>query len=229
VKHTLLLFSLLSGYMTTTQANNLSKEFIATFLPQNPIILDAGAHNGSDSREFSFLFPQGTIISCEPVPNLFQVLKANTQDCHNIIYVQKALSDKRGQEFIYISQGGDAASSSLLKPEQQKFQQYFPHITFPYKIAVETLTLDQLAEELNIDHIDFLCLDLQGVELLVLKAAPNILKTVKAIYTEVNYTSVYENTPLYPELKSWMEENDFMEVTQIVHHCTFGDVLFVRK
>jgi FkbM family methyltransferase len=228
VKHTLFIFILLSGCLTTIQADNLSKAFIATFLPENPIILDAGAHNGSDSREFSFLFPSGTIIACEPVPNLFQVLKANTQDCHNIIYVQKALSNKRGQEFIYISKGGDA-SSSLLKPEQEKFQRYFPHITFPYKILVETLTLDQLAEELNIDHLDFLCLDLQGVELTVLKAAPKILKTVKAIYTEVNYTSVYEGTPLYPEIKSWMEENGFIEAAQIVHHSTFGDVLFVRK
>jgi FkbM family methyltransferase len=227
MKHVYFAFLLLVSSFIL-KADNLSKNFIAHFLPPNPIILDAGAHNGSDSREFSQLLPSATIIACEPVPNLFQTLKENTQDCTNIIYVQKALSSQRGEAWIYVSQGGDA-SSSLLIPEQQKFQQYFPHITFPYALKIETLTLDDLAEELQLDHIDFLCLDLQGVELMVLKAAPKILKTVKAIYTEVNYTSVYENTPLYPEVKAWLEENGFVQIAHIIHHRTFGDAFFIRK
>lgn len=228
MKHVhLFLFSLLVGF--NIGAGNLPKKYLLPLLPQNAVILDAGAHIGTESKEFSILLPNATIIACEPVPNLFQVLKANTQDHTNIICVQKALSDKRGQEFIHVSQGADGSSSSLLVPEQQKFQHYFPHITFPYKIMVETITLDELAKELNLDHIDCLYLDLQGLELTVLKSGPEIMKTVNVIYTEVNYTSVYENTPLYPEVKAWMEEHGFVAVAEIMHHSTFGDVLFVRK
>jgi FkbM family methyltransferase len=207
-------------------AEQVAKEFIAQFLPKNPIVIDAGAYNGNDSSEMCALWPEGKIYAFEPVPHIFQQLINNTQKFKNIECFQKALSDKIGIEHMYVSSGGDQ-SSSLLRPTGHLY--HFPHITFHRKVDVETTTLDIWAQEQGLDHIDLLWFDLQGVELKVLQASPKIFETVKVVYTEVNYTNLYENMPLAHELKKWMESQGFVAVKEVMHHSTFGDVLFVRK
>jgi len=173
----------------------------------------------------SLIWPEATIFAFEAIPHIFKKLKSRTRSYKNIICIEKALSDKVGFEHMYISQGGDQ-SSSLLEPAQHL--QYFPHITFHQKTKVETTTLDKWAEEMGIDHVDFLWFDLQGMEPAV-KASPKIFSTVKVVYTEVNYTELYKNIPLYNELRAWMEDQGFVVMKEVVHHSTFGDVLFVRK
>ena len=210
-----------------TKSESLPKHLFAPFLPENPIIVDAGAYNGADSREMSNVWPEGTIYSFEPVPHAFKQLCENTRDKKNIYCIQKALSDKVGFEMMHISTGGGDQSSSLLEPLEHLY--YFPHITFENKIMVETTTLDAWAQEMNIDHIDLLWLDLQGMEPMVLKASPKILSTVKTVCAEVSYTYLYKDAPLYETFKKWMEDQGFVAVYRIMHHATFGDVLFVRK
>ncbi len=222
--YTILVF--VSFRTITIQAENLSKNSIAKFLPKNPIVVDAGAFDGTDTQEMSRLWPEGMIYAFEPVPHIFKRLIANTQSCKNVICMQKALSDEVGEVSMFISYGGDQ-SSSLLQPVEHLT--YFPHITFQNNIMVETTTLDRWAEEMGIDHIDLLWFDLQGVEPMVLKASPKIFRTVKVVYTEVSYTNLYKDAPLFDEFKAWMEEQGFVVVKKIMHHSTFGDVLFVRK
>ena len=47
------------------------KHFIAQFLPENPVILEAGAHVGTDTVEMVNLWPKCTVYAFEPVPELF--------------------------------------------------------------------------------------------------------------------------------------------------------------
>jgi FkbM family methyltransferase len=219
-------------YVWSCNATQLAKNVIASLLPKNAIIVDAGAYDGNDTKEWSALLPDATIIACEPVPSIFQRLRSNTMQCKNVICLQKALSNSIGYQTMYISQGthnriGDQ-SSSLLAPEPE-LNYYFPHIIFPQQITVESLTLDKLAEDLQIDHIDFLWFDLQGMEQFVLEASPKMFATVQVIFTEVSYCKLYEKTPLYPEFKAWMEQQGFVALSEIPEHPTFGDTLFVRK
>lgn len=217
------LFLIISYQMQAT----IPKTYIASFLPENPVIVEAGAFKGEDTAEMSKVWPQAMIYAFEPVPVIFESLVINTQQCQNVIRIEKALSDKKGFDVMHISQGGEA-SSSLLAPEQTLYY-HFPQITFPSTITVETITLDDFAQEMNIDHIDFLWLDLQGVELKVLRASPIILKTVKVIHTEVNYTDLYCGISQYPEYKEWLEAEGFVLVKEVVSHPTWGDALFVRR
>lgn len=218
--------SFVSFYYAEIKTANISKDLIAFFLPENPIVVEAGAYDGKDSCEMAYLWPQAMIYAFEPVPHVFIRLASNVHHYKNIVCIEKALSDKTGFDYMFISQGGDY-SSSLLEPLEHL--EHFPHITFQHKTRVATITLDTWADEMNIDHIDFLWFDLQGMEPLVLKASPKIFKTIKVISTEVSYSDLYKNAPLYPEFKAWMEENGFIVIKEIKHHSTFGDVLFVRK
>ena len=65
-------------------------------LPADPIIVEAGAFDGKDSKKMCQEWPNGIIHSFEPVPEIFALLGENTQDCPNIKRYPYALSNSTG-------------------------------------------------------------------------------------------------------------------------------------
>jgi len=63
----------------------INKLYIKRYLPQSPIIIDAGAHVGGDSIEMCRLYSGAKVYAFEPVPAIFQTLKHNTRKFKNII------------------------------------------------------------------------------------------------------------------------------------------------
>src|ERR1700719_782793 len=70
--------------------------FVKHFLPENPVILEAGANNGEDSARFATFWPQGTLYAFEPVPELLEAAKARCAPYGNVHFCEKALSDREG-------------------------------------------------------------------------------------------------------------------------------------
>jgi FkbM family methyltransferase len=206
----------------------INKEFIRQFLPPNPIIIDAGAHRGDDSIEFCQLIPSSEIHAFEPVPAIFDDLSRVTALYKQIKCYKLALSDRTGQQEMHISSGGSDASSSLLAPRDHLKDH--PDTFFNEKIRVNTITLDDWAEENKILKVDFLWLDMQGFELGVLKASTKIFPKVAAIHIEVSTKQTYENVPHYDEVKAWMESNGFIaRLEEIPRGWDMGNVLFIRN
>ena len=127
---------------------------------------------------------------------------------------------------MYISTGASDASSSLLPPKEHL--NIFPSVYFDDNLQVATLTLDDWAKENNITSIDFFWLDLQGMELKVLKSGTTILKTVKSIYSEVSSIEGYQNQNLYHELRTWLEQQGFHVEREAVENGE-GNVFFLRN
>ena len=140
-----------------TPSGKISKEYIATLLPENPIIIEAGAHRGRDTVKMKKLWPQSTIYCFEPVTGLFDQLTENTKNLPGIHRYPIALSNKVGNEIMHVSGGRSDACSSLLQPNIDLMTS--PDITFETKVSVPTTTLDQWAQEHSISHVDFLWLD----------------------------------------------------------------------
>lgn len=212
---------------TQAEPGTVDKTYMAQFLPKNPIIVEAGAHVGIDTIEMIKLWPSAKIYAFEPVPNLYMQLKNRTRYYKNIYCFDYALSNNNSYADFYISSGTSDGSSSLLAPEE--VLSFHPTVLFNTKIQVPTLTLDQWALNNNIDHIDMLWLDLQGAEPMVLKASPNILKTVKVIYTEVSTIKLYADSELYSEFKLWLEKQGFYIQKEEIPWADGGNVLFVRN
>ncbi|MFA5306182.1 MAG: FkbM family methyltransferase [Candidatus Babeliales bacterium] len=205
--------------------------FIAPILPLNPVIIEAGARDGNDSIKMAKFWSQGQVHSFEPVPELYMKVKQKVKNYRNISSYQCALSNKEGTADFYVSSfkktpNDPSASSSLLKPA--KHLDVCQNIIFKKKISVETTTIDNWAKKNSIDHIDFIWLDTQGSELSILKSSPHILKTVRAVFTEVEFIEAYENQPLFKDVRDWMESNGFTLVAVRMHNW-YADVLFVRS
>lgn len=103
------------------------------------------------------------------------------------------------------------------------------NISFNESIDVACITLDDWAEANNIERIDFLWLDLQGVEPLVFQASPKVLENVEVIFTEISLIPLYKDSILYPEFKEWLKSRGFELKREDMPWIHGGDVLFVRK
>lgn len=208
--------------------------YIKPYLPNNPVIVEAGAFDGTDTRKMSLHWPKGTIHAFEPMPEIFALLEKNTKDLPNVIRYPIALSDHTGSAAFYISEkpskpGEPFQAGTLLKPKERL--KYSP-IIYPRTITVPTITLDAWAQQNHIDHIDFMWLDLQGLALPVLKGGKHLLENVHAVFVELEFIEAYEGQAQYTETRNWLETQGFIAIAQDFRDTTswiYGNVLFMKK
>ena len=205
---------------------------VQAYLSKNPVIIEAGTFDGTDTVELATLLPNAKIFTFEPVPELFDKSFHRVSAFSNITIYNLALSDTVGKAIMHLSEfnhnrGVVSASSSLLAPTGHLI--YAPMISFDRKIEVSTTTIDDWAREHNISTIDLLKLDIQGNELNVLMASPHALSTVKAILTEVEFAEAYKDQYLFEDIKKWLEGQGFVLDCLFVDCSWFGDALFIRK
>ena len=207
--------------------------FVKKLLPENPVVVEAGAFCGHDTVVISDCWQQGTVHAFEPVPQLYEQLKKRVAHKTNVFIYQCALGNVVGQAELYVAEKPEtpgilSQAGSLLRPKERL--KWSP-LVYKQSISVQTVTLDFWAKEQAISKIDFLWFDLQGYALPVLKAAPCILKTIKIIYVEVEFVEAYEGQALYHEVREWLEQQGFSVVAvDFVDQKTwfFGNVIFVR-
>jgi len=210
--------------------DNIPYEAIKKYLPDSPVILEAGAHNGFNSVEMASNWPSATIHAFEPVPAAFDELATRAKAFpHRILCNPAGLGPKSGEMVLNLSGDGSAGScqsSSLLPPTSQNAQEY-SFLSFEKTISVAVTTIDDWASANQINQLDFLWLDMQGYELECLKGAKKMLPLVKAIHIEVSHIQLYKDAPLYPEVKSWLAQHGFKPVYEAVFRVG-GNVLFAK-
>ncbi len=203
-------------------------------LPSSPVIIEAGAYNGSDTLRMIQQWPNATIHAFEPIPELFEALKEKTANYPTISCYPYALSNQTGTAPFHVSErpekpGIPSQAGSLLTPKERL--NHSP-LHFPKTISVPTITLDDWAKKYHIDRVDFLWLDMQGAELSVLKASEKIRTTVQLIFTEVSFIESYQGIPQEQEITGWLTAHGFELVGQDYKNHTdhfFGNRLFKKE
>ena len=74
------------------------KDDMRPYLPEDPVIVEAGAHAGVDTVELAETWPSGRVYAFEPVPSLFRQLEARIQGLPNVDALELGLArgDRQG-------------------------------------------------------------------------------------------------------------------------------------
>lgn len=188
---------------------SIGKQTIKSLLPENPVIVEVGAHVGIDTLEFGVMYPVGRIISFEPQKDLFVAAVERTWMAQNISIFPYAISSEYSLQKFYVSSGASTGSSSLLNPTRHL--EHHPNVQFDENDSqmVVTVPLDEACKELGIQKIDLLWIDTQGAELLVLKGAAGMLSHTSFIYLECSVDPLYEGGASYDEIKTFLSVHGF--------------------
>lgn len=226
-----------SPYHQFTHIPTSSLSIISKYLPENPVIVEAGAFDGKESVILATFFKNCHVHSFEPINRLYKKVQSATKKFSNISTYNLALGEAVGERIMYISKdlsdpNSVSMSSSIYEPKEHLI--YSPDVFFDEKEIIQITTLDAWADHYGIPKVDMLWLDLQGAELATLKASPKTFSNVSVILTELEFIEAYINQPLYKEVRAWLEEQGFVLIGGNFSFPKdprqwFGDGLFIRK
>jgi len=204
------------------------------------VIFEIGSCEGEDTIRLKRNYPNSTIYTFEALPKNVQIIKANLKryGLPTDKVFSLALSEKKGSADFYVSSGHPDElpktknwdygnkSSSLLPPKEHK--KVLKWIKFKEKVKVQTERLDDFCKTQGVSKIDFIYLDVQGAELMVLKGAGNLIKKIGAIWMEVEAIELYEGQPLKNEVERFMKKSGFVRAKDTVDEIS-GDQLYLRQ
>ena len=211
--------------------------YVKQFLPDNPVILEAGACSGEDSVRMKQMWSGATVHAFEPDPTIFGALTKTVQGIEGIHIYHYALGKEMGtvlfNSCICTKPGVSSGCGSLYTPTDEFKAQISIDNYFTKVVEVPLITIDEWAKRNGVTAIDFMWLDMQGGELAALKEGKTILPTVKVIYTEVMFKEAYEKQPLYANMVKFLKEQGFrIAARDFVEKDTEvgreGNVVFVK-
>lgn len=166
----------------------------------------------------------------EALPDAFERLNKTLEIYPNVITLNKCISnnDFQNRKFNVASNKGE--SSSLLEFGSHKINH--PDVVFNGSINVTTIRVDTLlnTKGINIKDYDFLNIDVQGVEGLVLESMGDMLRGFKHLYIEVNRgEDVYIGCSKFEEICDYVSEYGF-ELKEVKWTgADWGDAYFEKK
>lgn len=216
----------------------MSSQF--NYFKQNKVnvtgVLHVGAHRGEEIYDYESMGAKN-VVWIEPVPELFKEMETflTKAQCSVTSHAYEYAASNTDHETVdfnlyfgpdarYMS--GNKGCSSLLKTSG-RFESWSKGT-----IQVETITLDTLLSENDFSFSDFeyLNMDVQGAELMVLRGSEKLLNHIKYIATEATWDNPdYIDNTDYGELKSLLESKGFVETEIKTHADNWGDALFVKE
>ncbi len=141
-------------------------------------IFDVGANNGEWSRLASALIPNCTIHAFEIVPSTFQQLQAGTAGLKNVRVNNFGLSNENGDVVINISEDTSVATACRIEGMKAHDDYYRDRVNCVVRKASNYI------QEQNIERIDFVKIDVEGMDLRVIRGFEDTLSYVRAIQFE---------------------------------------------
>ena len=165
----------------TYEPNEL--EVVKQEVHEGDIVLDIGANIGYYTLMFAKLVgEQGQVFAFEPEPENFALLQQNVEinGYHNIVLVQKAISNQNGTIQLYLCD------------DNQGMHRIYDSVCCNSSIAIESIRADDYFQASQ--QIDFIKMDIEGAEYAALQGMHNILIQNQAvkIMTEFSPLALFE-------------------------------------
>lgn len=176
---------------------------------ENPIIIDCGSNIGMSILYFKTIYPNSIIHSFEPDFYAFKLLNENFGNSKNIFLNNNAISNESKELiFYYNEEHRSSLSMSLFKQRESK-----------NSVKVNSLKLSEYLINKNINHIDFLKIDIEGAEFEVIDdlKKSDLFKIVDSMCIEYHHKFPGEKSKL-SELLSIIEEFHF-------EYQVYGDLI----
>jgi FkbM family methyltransferase len=153
-------------------------------IPPDGVVLDVGAHAGQYAKLFARLVPRGLVLACEPGTYARTILRAaiRLNGLRQVAILPFGLGDRAGVNRLSIPvkrSGSYGFGLSYMGRDDGKW---------PVEIeAVPVVTLDGLAETLELRRLDFIKADIEGFERRFLEGARQTLARFRpALLLELN-------------------------------------------
>jgi len=152
--------------------DRLQLEFILNNLTQNCVFFDVGASYGYYGMSVGKAIPSSEVHCFEAVPNTCYYLIKNIEKngLKNIVVQQKAVGESEGKVYVTNNNfGGDYISVNIGAMAGIRNSE------------VQCITLDSYVKANGIHRVDYIKIDVEGAELLVLRGARKLIETFKPI------------------------------------------------
>jgi FkbM family methyltransferase len=212
-----------SGYgLFCTHSRNINLLFqevyevehiLPSLIDKDTVFIDVGAYQGLYTVYACRRARR--VIAIEPNPMALIYLRANIalNNCHNTIVVPKAAGDKRGVIKLRIPRPAKKGHISTMASIVWSFEEAL-------EIDVEADTLDNIVDDVGLDTVDFVKIDVEGAEGLVVKGAERTLRKSRAIFIEI----WPENTWII----SYLQALGY-KLTKVIDHYDYKNYLFLKS
>ncbi len=164
------------------------------------IVIDIGAYVGMYSIKASqFVGDTGFVVAVEPLPSNLVYLKKNLKGLPNTRVEKVALLDHIGKEKLYTSPGSAVHSMAYA---QDNF------------VVVRVTTLDELVRRWKFTKVDFIKMDAEGSELLILKGARSVLQRYSPVIVAACYHTDSSGVPYANRVILYLESFGYKCITQ---------------
>ena len=131
------------------------------------------------------------------------------------------LSNKPGLLQLFSTE--NPGCSSIYPPDQDLIDRFGSILHCMKEIGQETInvtTLDAWAKEKNIASIDYMKLDTQGSELLILEGGADSIKNTRILEVEVEFNPLYVGQPLFADVDTFLRKHGFVlwKFTNLIHY-----------
>jgi FkbM family methyltransferase len=163
----------------------------------NDVVVDIGANYGVFSL-YSQMFNPSKVYAVEPLKATFKSMKKNLTE-YGVTCINKAVSSENGFEKFMIT---EVNGNNFSEKNENGFH---PSSVIGEEI-VETITINQLISDYDIERIDFLKVDCEGGEL-------DLFRTIDKEYLQNNVGKIameYHSKEIHDEIMDILKSNNFI-------------------
>lgn len=206
---------------------NLSQELPKFNITPSGVI-HIGGHQGQEYEEYKTVgFSNQIWVEGNPT-FYYQMVDKFGSDTNTKIFNELIFDVEKEVEFGLANNG---ASSSILPLKEHK--KYYPNIKYDGFLTRKCKRLDTLLDENNINIEDYngLVMDVQGVELNVLKSFEKYISHMDFIQSEVNVEELYEGCCLIDDFDNCLSTFGFKRVITKLWDdgaVGWGDALYIK-
>jgi FkbM family methyltransferase len=172
-------------------------------------VIHIGANIGQERAEYA---GRGLrVLWVEPIPEIFTVLLQNIAGLADQRAVQALVTERAGERLDLQVASNNAGSSSILP--MKLHTQVWPEVRFERALELVSESLPSLLQrfDVRVDDYDFLTVDTQGSELMVLRGAEPLLPHFRYVQVEVADFEAYAGGCLLPQVNAFFAEHGFVE------------------